>query len=48
VTALAGIDHPDVAACFLELSTAENTDPYVLETVISSLARVADLRMRQP
>ena len=47
VTALAGSDHPDVAACFLELSTAETTDPYVLETVMSSLARVADLRLRQ-
>ena len=48
VTALAGIDHPDVAACFLELSTAENTDHYVLETVIASMARLEELRMRQP
>jgi len=47
VTAMAGIDHPDVAACLIELSTADNTDPYVLETVISSLARLDDLRNRQ-
>jgi hypothetical protein len=30
------------------LSTAENTDPYVLETVIASMARLEELRMRQP
>jgi bilin biosynthesis protein len=48
VNALAGIDHPDVTTCLGKLATGEDTDVYVRETVASALARLEDLRTRQP
>jgi bilin biosynthesis protein len=48
VNALASIDHPDVATCLNDLAASEDTDAYLRETVASALARVEDLRARQP
>jgi bilin biosynthesis protein len=48
VNALATIDHPDVASCLAQLAAAEDIDTYVRETVASAMARLEDLRARQP